>query len=73
VAAGVAARDFAATPNAGGPDLPSAAGGAGDADGDGSEGSRMTVDAGGKPLASGFGKRGVWPPAAAAHNMAMDM
>jgi hypothetical protein len=33
----------------------------------------MTVDAGGKPLESGFGKRGVWPRAVAAQNIAMDM
>jgi hypothetical protein len=33
----------------------------------------MTVEAGGKPLESGFGKRGVWPLAVAAQNIAMDM
>jgi len=31
------------------------------------------IEAGGKPLESGVGKRGVWPRAFAAQNIAMDM
>jgi hypothetical protein len=61
------------TAGAGWLDFPSAAGVAGDGDGDASDGNRMIVEAGGKPLESGFGRRGVCAEAVAAQDIAMDM
>jgi len=71
--AGVAACELALTPGAGALDFSPAAAGAWDGDFDCSGGMRM-IEAGGKPLESGFGKRGgVCARAAPPQHIAMHM